>query len=177
MKKQIILTWAEVAYAAQAGIMRHVVNERDKRKSGKITPKKSAWGIHAEGALGEYAVAKLLNKHWKPHLKNFHMGDLGGEFQVEIRHTVHYGGHLLVKCAETEEALTRPFILVTGNLGSRNEENNIVFTCHGWIIGAHGQREEWKRTAKEDGRLCYFVPQSVLRPIDQLPTNEKGLTE
>ena len=143
MNREITLSWAEITFASNAGLMRQIVNERDGREQGQITKKYDAWGTHIWGAIGEYAIAKLLNMHWIPHLANFGIGDLGGECGVEIRHTVHSSGHLLVGNPQQEKDISRPFILVTGSLDHRNDKNEVVANCPGWDFGTNCQNPEW----------------------------------
>jgi len=164
---KIKLSWAEVTFACQAGVMRHLVNSRDKKnQSNPESEKWTAFDRHAMGALAEYAVAKFLNLHWEPHTPDVCGGDLGGSQEIEVRWTDCRTGHLLIQ--KKEKDINRRFVLVTGDLKERTPDNKVVLNVPGWLVGLDGQRDEWWRTAKEDGRKCYWVPQWALLPMEKL---------
>lgn len=164
---KIKLSWAEVTFACQAGVMRHLVNCRDKKNQSNLESEKwTAFDRHAMGALAEYAVAKWLNLHWEPHTPNVCGGDLGGSQEIEVRWTNSWSGHLLIQ--KEEKDITRRFVLVTGDLQTRTPKNHVVLNVPGWLVGLDGQRDEWWRTAKEDGRYCYWVPQKALLPMEKI---------
>lgn len=174
--EKVILSWAEITFACQAGIMRHIVNSKCNKNQGRpISEKSTLFDQHAMGALAEYAVAKLLNLHWEPHTPDICGGDLGGEEQIEVRWTPWINGRLLIQ--KKEEDLSRRFILVTGDLECRNQNNQVVLNVPGWLIGSDGQRSKWLWTPPDDGRECYFVPQRFLHKVHELKFRRENGTE
>lgn len=107
------------------------------------------WTVHVEGACGELAVAKLLNRYWAGTLNTFKEGGDVGNIQVRTRSRENYD--LIVRTDDRDEDV---FVLVVG----RAPKYRVV----GWIRGKDAKRAEWSQT--HGGRpAAFFVPQHALR--------------
>jgi hypothetical protein len=111
-------------------------------------------GMHIEGAGGECAVAKALKLYWSGSVDTFKReGDVG---DLEVR----------TRSEDWHELLIRPddpsaiYVLVVGKIPH--------FRLVGWIHSSVAkQRNDWLKP--HGGRPpAYFVPQSELRPIEEL---------
>ena len=132
--------------AGIAGVMRQVQNvakgERPAHGAGDLND----WQLHIEGALGEAAMAKYLNRYWSG--KGIMRGPDVDNFDVRTRSQHSY--ELILHERDPDD---RFFWLVTGKNGK--------YQIHGGIFGKDGkQREYWKDPA--GGRPAYFVPQNKL---------------
>ena len=110
--------------------------------------------LHQEtiGACGEFAVAKLYGKSWRPSVNTFHIEpDVGSA--IEVRATARETGRLIVRDNDADD---RWFILVTGK-----PPNLIV---RGRIKGINAKKDKWVRNPNAH-RSAWFVPQSALEPI------------
>lgn len=107
------------------------------------------WGAHIEGALGELATAKFLDRYWRAGVNAFHgPADIGDRCEVRCRSSHDY--ELIVR---TDDDDTRFFVLVTG-VAPR-------YRVRGYIQGSNAKRVEW---LKEHGNRepAYFVPHASL---------------
>jgi hypothetical protein len=112
------------------------------------------WSLHIEGAAGELAVAKALDRYWSGSVNTYRAGADVGQLQVRTRSQPNYD--LLIRDRDDDDAV---FVLVTGRVPS--------FAVRGWLLGRDGKRPEWRR--EHGGRPpAYFVPQAHLRPITEL---------
>jgi hypothetical protein len=73
----------------------------------------------------------------------------------QVRSTRLDGGSLILHKTDKNEAI---FVLVTGEAPE--------FKVRGWMRAVDGKQEKWWRDTK---RPAYFVPQSVLEPMETLP--------
>lgn len=149
---QITLTWHEVMSASLVGVMRQVASLRDRRKhiAGMDA---IGWTEHIEGACGEIAVAKALGVYWSAHVNNFSGDDLPG---IQIRTRRRQDWDLIVRPQDDDNAR---WVLVTGECP--------IYVVRGWIRGMDAKRNEW--LSNHAGRPpAFFVPQSALRPMDEL---------
>lgn len=146
------LDWHEVFHAASCGVMRRIQALKNDKPT-RFEPR-DAWAIDIEGACAELAVARLLKRYWHALVSdpNGLPGDAG---EYQIRSTTHGNGQLVVY-EHDDDAAT--FVLVTGKVPA--------FTVRGWLRATDAKRSAWWR---EDAKVpAYFVPQSELRPIEEL---------
>jgi hypothetical protein len=156
---EFVFTPEERRLAMEEGMRRQSVNEakglRGRNKGPRFGDK--ALEVHLLGAAGEMAVASYMGL--KEHLyveKEARRGsdDLPGGIDVKTRSNHRYD--LLV---QRNEDPARKFVLVT-----IQDQKTLI---HGWAFGGDCMKEEfWADPAK--GRPAYFVPQSVLRPMESL---------
>lgn len=152
---EVELTKYEAYMAADVGCRRQISSAYRKSKSrfGKLD-KDYPFEIHIAGALGELACAKALNIYWPGGVDTFKAADLGANLQVRTRPKPELD--LIVRDDDKDEDV---FILVTGTLPK--------YTVRGWIGGADAKQPQWKKNPNGWG-AAYFIPQSALRPMDQL---------
>lgn len=154
-KVVITLTDHELYLAASVGMARQLKNVLKKRKD-RNTPKKldDPWTKHIEGAMGEAAVAKYLDKFWSGRL-----GDLGaadvGPYEVRTNTSQAKGNDLILKEGDNPAAL---FIHVISNPPD--------FTITGFMKGEEAQKYPLEERVK--GRPSFFVPPEDLEPIKTL---------
>ena len=117
--------------------------------------KDPGWSEHIEGACAEAAVAKAFGRWWSPAIKKpDHSGDVG---LVEVRHTTHRNGHLLLHKVDAPE---RAYVLVIGSAPN--------LTLAGWTWGYEAQRPDWwGEPRKGNGRPCFMAQK--LAPMESLP--------
>ena len=149
----VSLTPSEMMQAAHVGIMRQVQNLKCDRRPAYGAGDDNDWQYHIEGALGEFAFAKLAGIFWNGNLGQLDLSDVAN-YEVRTRSRSHYDLILHPKDDDT-----KVFILLTGRNGR--------YRVHGWIRGADGKRDVyWRDPAK--GRPAFFVPQSALNGMDTL---------
>jgi hypothetical protein len=125
--------------------------ERDGQKDSSLR-----WNPSVEGAMAEAAVAQYLDAFWSgARLGSIDKHDIGN---VEVRSTHHRDGHMHIY-ARNDDAC--PFVFVVTDFGSLS--CNIM----GWIYARDAKRSEWIREGRPGG-ACYWVPQSALRPMEEL---------
>ena len=155
----VTLSWAEAACAVHAGSLRVVLNRHNRNEEpyGMIAGG-DYFGADCHACGAEMAAAKYLDRYWTPVADKakkvpYDVGVLTG---VQVRHTQLPDGRLLL---HPEDSDWDTFVLVTGKLPT--------FVLVGWIYGVDGKKLEW--WADPNGnRPCYFVPQSALRPVEEL---------
>jgi hypothetical protein len=150
----IVLSPVEMQHAAWVGALRHIESTRQRLSSKFGADENDGWTLNIEGAAGELAVAKALDRHWGMPLNTFRVGGDVGDLQVRTRSKHHY--ELLVRPHDRDEDI---FILVTGR--------SPYFRVHGFMIGAQAKREQWLR-AHAGRPPAFFVPQTALTPITDL---------
>lgn len=139
--------------AATVGLRRQIMNLRAER-CDRYGFNGDAWAVHIEGACGEMAVAKLLNRYWCGNLGDLDAADVG---KLQVRTRSKHSYELILHPADADEDA---WILVTGIAPE--------YRVHGWVTGVEGKKEEyWKDPA--GGRPAFFVPQDALRPMGELP--------
>ena len=143
---KIILSSAEIMIASQVGIMRHLENIRDNKKSVSGEKPELAWQRHIEGALTECAMAKYLNVYWSkrpwPH------PDVG---DIDVRSTHWEHGDLRI---EPKDDNDRKFYLLTGLNGT--------YIIRGWMYAKDAKQDKYLKTYDKEREMKYFVPQSDL---------------
>jgi len=158
LSNEVILTQREMAMGAHCGIMRNIVSIENDPAAG--FEEEFAWNIHIEGACGEVAAAKILNRFWSPSVNTFNAPDIGKNLQVRTRSRHDY--ELIVRPKTVTYKGDNPdnyFILMTGKAPR--------FIIHGYMLGLDAQRQEWNQT--HGGRdPAWFVPQKKLLPWTDL---------
>ncbi len=159
---RVALTTEEMIQHGLAGIQR-CANALEKRRVGRhgFDRNYERWQIDVEGLLTEYAAAKALGLTYVPVVGELdsHIGDIGPGLQV--RGTKYSSGSLLVHHSDDDD---HAFILVTGIYG--------VYDIRGWILAREGKHDRlWK---EYKGRGAFWVPQSMLKPMKDLPARFLG---
>lgn len=152
----VVLTWAELEIAAAVGTRRNIESLRDGNKPHRLLGGHEdlpGWQGHIEGAAGESAVAKFLNRYWSGSVNTFKTGGDVGDVQVRTRSRHNF--ELIVRPKDRDEDW---FVLVTGLAP--------VFLVHGCLRGGDAKRPEWSAT-HGGGAPAWFVPQSEMRPFQQ----------
>jgi hypothetical protein len=161
VNEQVVLSWFEIAMAADVAIRRRV--EAIRLKSNTLEWTGDAWSVDIEAAAGELAVAKALNRYWDGSVNTFQRaGDVG---HLQVRSAPKESHSLIVRERDKD---TDVFILVTGKIPA--------FRIRGWIMGRHAKRAEWRRNPSGH-EPAYFVPPSSLQSIENLmpaPFTEDG---
>lgn len=150
---QIKLQWYEVFMAATVGIKRQVEALKEKRPD-RHGFTGLGWDVHVEGAVGELATAKALNRFWSGSINTFKDGGDVGTIQVRTRSKDYYD--LIVRQDDADDDC---FVLVVGTAPNYN----VV----GWIRGRDAKQEQWSKT-HGDRPAAYFVPQANLRDLIEL---------
>lgn len=148
----IILTQAELLLAATIGVQRQVEALRQGLPDKHGFDGGEAWTVHIEGACGELAVAKALDRYWSGTINTFKLSGDVGKLQVRTRSRTHYD--LLVRDDDCDEDI---FVLVVGRAPS--------YRVVGWIRGKDAKRSEY-RQSYGNRPIAYFVPQSALTPFE-----------
>ena len=141
--------------------MRRIVSLQKGLKEKHGNDGSRGWDDNIEGACGECAFAKAMNLYWDGSINRFSAGgDVGERYQIRTLKCHHYD--LLVRPGDADE---KPYILVTGRSGK--------YQVHGWAWGREAKREEWLE-AKGGREPAYWMPQSELRPLEEMVT-ERGM--
>ena len=143
---QVILDWAEMILAAQAGVLRQVENIKKGVKPAYGAGNEKDWQYGIEGAMGEFALAKYLGVFW--HGKGKMWGNDVGVYQV--RTSSRLDGDLILHPKDDDE---KTYWLVTGLNGN--------YWIRGYIKAIDGKKDHWWRDPA-GGRPAFFVPQSEL---------------
>lgn len=154
MAIDIKLTAHELYMAATVGVMRQVQNIARDRHQAYGADHNSDWQKHVEGALGEYAVAKYLDKSWNGNIGDLRASDVGS---FQVRMTPLENGRLILHPKDNDEDF---FIHVSGKNGT--------YRLHGWIRAGDGKKPEYWEDPSKANRPAFFVPLSKLNPIEQL---------
>jgi hypothetical protein len=151
----VTLDWREMSHAALCGVGRTVASLADRREPGQGTKHEDRWRSDIEGACGEMAAAKALNRFWSPSCNTFMAPDIGQSIGVRTRSDHSYD--LIIRERDNPDYA---FVLVTGIAPS--------FLVHGWRFARDCRRDEWLKDYGERGHPCWGVPQAALMPIQDL---------
>lgn len=151
MNPVINLTNSQIMMVAQAGIIRHLQFLKRNARPMYGLDANTKWELQIEGALGEYALAKCLGKHWEG------VGVAGGDDlgEEEVRMTEYSDGHLILHPADKDE---KRYWLITGKNGK--------YIVRGFIYAKDGKLDKyWQNIIDQKGndRSCYKVPQKDLQ--------------
>lgn len=151
---EIDLTPSEMMIAATVGIMRQIHNLNKGRVPNYGIKDQHQWGAHIEGCMGEYVVAKALGMYWSGNMGKLSMADVG---DLQVRTGASHNFRLILHPKDNDQDY---FILVTGVNGQ--------YVIQGWCTGEDGKKPEYWQDPSKANRPAYFVPKSVLRPIEEL---------
>ena len=152
---KVQLDWGEIFNSAMVGVYRQIASLKDGRRDQHGFNGDDGWTIHIEGAAGETAVAKALNRYLKPTFNVFKSVRDVDMWEVRTRSKHDYD--LIVRKGDGDSI---PFILVTGRIPN--------FVVHGWIYGKDAKQDKW--VAEYGGRPpAWFVPKGELNSLDTLP--------
>ena len=156
MPYTITLTETEMRSASLVGIERQMDSMR-KGSKDSYGFQGNPWGNHVLGALGEKAVAKLLRVYWDESVGTYNEGYDVGNYQVRTSAS-HYAG-MTIRHRDNDR---KKYILVTGT--------GPTFRIHGWMYAGEAKRHpEWLEDKQNRGSPAFFVPQSALHPLEELP--------
>lgn len=161
----VTLTDADRACIAAAGARRQNMQDEAGHADGKVLDI-SGDKVHVQGATGEYVVMKGLrllwdgeyfdNDEWQKWRRLGH--DVSG---LEVKYTEHEDGGLLLRKHHRDDAV---YVLVRPR-GLRHE-------IAGWMYGREGkQAKYWREDVK---KWCWIVPDSELRPIEEVEAARQG---
>ncbi len=108
--------------------------------------------LDIEGAAGEIAAAKALNRYWHGSV-NAKKSEPDVGHNIQVRATKHLNGSLIITDSDPDDQI---YVLV---IGSRPNFNVV-----GWIRGVDGKKQEYVR-APNNRPPAYFVPQRILAQI------------
>ena len=144
---EIKLDLSEMMDAITAGAFRNIECIRNNATVIYGQDESMTWDHNIEGAMGEKAVAKYLDRYWQG--KGQMRGDDVSIYQV--RASTHDNAHLVL---HDRDANDKWFFLVTGRCGD--------YRVHGGIMARDGKRQEFYHDKFQKGRPAYWVPQSSL---------------
>lgn len=148
------LTPPELLQAAITGVVRQAKALAANRPDANGFDGNNGWQIHIEGACGEMAVAKHLNRYWSASIDQFKSGGDVGRLQVRTRSKHEYD--LIVRADDRDEDV---FVLVTGQAPK--------YSIHGWISGREAKMPEFAKNY--GGRpSAFFVPKDRLWGLELL---------
>lgn len=161
----VTLTWAEVLLASNVGVMRNVQSLKLGR--GRIdSPAHQfggmdyAWATNIEGACGELAVAKYLNRFWSGAIGDIEADDVG-PYQVKTN-TSRRWDDLIVR---TWNKPNRVYISVLSFLPR--------FVICGWEFGTQVKKAEFLRMGRKD-MPAYFYPRARVHDMVSLPSEAEA---
>lgn len=131
--------------------------------------------IQMLGSVAEKAAAKALGMYWPGTVDQNGRADIPPDIEVRLIGVDHYG--LRVHPDDPDDWA------VVGVVIEKGQERTKPYRLPGWIPASEAKRPEWEfgsgngaGTGKvADGRPVFFVPQSELRPLDELRDREDAL--
>lgn len=158
------LTWSQLALIGTAGLMRQINGIRRSREPNYKIGNLLNWQIHIEGCMGEFCVAKFLNRFWCGKLGDVSPGDVG---PVEVRTAgatiTEYDlprVHKRRLCCHKDDLNDKPFVHVTGINGQ--------YRLHGWLYGREVKLDEYWKDPTGADRPAYYAPNNKLRSLESL---------
>jgi hypothetical protein len=152
---EVELTYWEMLVAAQIGVSRQLESLNRKLRTRNGTDPEDGFKVHIQGAMGEVAAAKGLGVYWPASCNSFKNPDLPPNIQVRLRTKAEYD--LILRDGDADDEI---FVLITGSPPT--------FSLKGWCLGKEGKKDKWKKDPNGRG-AAYWVPQTSLRPISELP--------
>jgi len=153
---RIVLTSSEILMAVHCGGMRQLENVKKERQPRNGHDDMNNWHVHAEGCLGECALAKLTGHYW-PGKGEFRGPDVGPSYYVKT--TPWQKGHLILD--DDDRNNLQQTWLMLGIYGT--------YRCAGWtLVGIAKEHKEWIHEEKIKGQIRkgWWVPQWFLEPYD-----------
>jgi hypothetical protein len=148
------LPWSQVYLAACGGICLRLKSLQAGMKDTHPNAAADGWTYQIEGVAGEMAFCAAMGIFYPMRVGAVREADVLG---VEVRTMRCHDWDLKVKLDAGDDA---PHALVTGRIPD--------FQVHGWVYGKEAKRAEWLRDFQGRGQPAYYVPQSALRPLDEL---------
>lgn len=148
------LSWYELWIAASVGAKRQIEAIQRGLSDQHGFTGENGWNLHLEGAAGEMAAAKAMNRFYSGSINTFKDGGDVGSIQGRTRSKSEY--ELIVRANDRDEDI---FVLVTWR--------SPTFTVHGWIRGQDAKQTRWLRT-HGNRPAAYFVPTAELRAIGEM---------
>lgn len=158
------LSWAQLTLVATAGVMRQITAIFDSREPNYKIGNMFNWQIHIEGCMGEFCVARYLNRFWCGKLGRVTPGDVG---PIEVRtagatawnddiEDIH-GRRLRCHKKDRDDS---PFVHVTGLNG--------IYRLQGWLWGREVKLDEYWQDPTKKKRHAFFAPNNKLHPMETL---------
>jgi hypothetical protein len=162
----IRLTPTEMMVAGYIGTARNVQAMRRGWDSSTSNAQTETFGNNIEGAAAEQAVCKRLRIYWVPVVGDPDAND-AGPFQVRANCSRKYTDLCLRPKDIERNREDKLFISVLSFWPQ------FTFEANGWIIMRDGMRDEWFREGTPGLPMCWYVPQTALHPMSELPTVEQ----
>ena len=162
-EKRVVLSRQQIWYPCLVGTLSKMLHKYAEFE-GKVNPDLGDRGgedldpwDQVESTCTEYAVAWFLRRNFP--------GDYWSKKKtidippdIEVRWTKHAeNGHLLIY--RKDEPSTK-VVMVTGKIPE--------YFLHGWITVEEGRKVGTYGPLRPDGRPCWQVPRTALRPIEEL---------
>lgn len=142
----ITLTDQEMRIAALTGSERRIQSFHRPDSHGYAG--EDGWTIDIEGAAGELAFAKHLNRYWAATVGTFKAADIGTKIQVRTVSSADLS--LIVRPDDDPEQV---YVLMVGTAPT--------FEFGGWIRGRDARQDAYRRAP--NGRPeAWFVPRTAL---------------
>jgi len=154
IRLRVELSWFETEWAGLVGMNRRIESLRDHRQAGHgLRDDDDPWTKDIEGAAGELAVAKAIDRFYSGSINTFREGgDVG---RLQVRTARNESDRLIIRPADRDDDL---FVFVIGRIP--------VFEVVGWIYGREGKRSRYLFNRDHNRPPAYFVPQIDLRSLD-----------
>lgn len=151
---KITLEWYEQELAERIGRLRREQSKGTKKnRRGLVEDEEALIKLDIEGAAGELAVAKAVNRYWHGSVNAPKSApDVGTNIQV--RATKHRNGSLIITKTDNDDQI---YFLVIGEMPN--------YDVVGYIKGSDGKQEQFVR-APANRPPAFFVPQSALTRLD-----------
>lgn len=159
---RVVLTLPEMLLANTVAGLRHTDNIKRGAKPRYGAPEGyEADGLNLLGCRGELAVAKALGVFWSGNVGDYSATDVGG---YEVRAFDQPYKRLIIHPADIEAKGDLPFVSVLFDRATGRHAE-----LRGWIFARDADRQDWWQDPSGKGRPAFFVPNSALRPMADLP--------
>ena len=150
----VLLNYQDYVHAAYGGFTRYVNNRANGKQETRGASQENGWDIQINGALGEAVVARALGTFWAP-------GHRGGAdvANYQVRATP-----LRFLCLHDDDRHKGIYILARWN-----RDNSREWIVRGWLDAQDGVKPEYWSDKYNNGRPAYWVPETALRSIYDLP--------
>jgi hypothetical protein len=158
---KVTLTHAEIMFCVTLAGLRRCAILRDNLSGAKtemIDTGDGGWSSDMLGAMGEMALCKHCGVYFLPTINTFRSAYDVPALRCNVRTRSQARYELIVR---EHELVRKPCVLVTGQ--------QPFFAIRGWYWQDEAGNPDWLRDHGGYGRPAYFVPHSVLRPMEDLP--------
>lgn len=161
MSREVLISLSHEDISMAHGIAAKRNSSQRSANRGDGVVMKSSISADLIGAEGELAVSKALSLPWDGKWLPIDVWDTwkvnGNDVaNLEVRSTKYATGRLILHDRDKDFS---PFILVISS-------KKPVFRLAGWCYGFEGKKNDYWRD--DVPRPCYMVPQSQLRPMNEL---------